>query len=266
MMMNPITLTPVPVPGTALLDGPARCCASLCLLLALLLVACGSDNQTASSAEGNGRTLIGKEGGTARSADGRLRITVPANAYTLPEGSFPEALVIAIEEGPDDGWDRPLRVGRDYFVFVSPPDVAANLHAEATIELDVTDDVGEREVMLVGVEETLGLVPGQGFENDRVVARVTDLTLSHVYAVAHELTPQCADMIDIGQSCTEDEDCLVNAEETLICACAEADVQVGPSCHRNRCVTPMTSCAGIGVGHEGHCDRLGGWTGDCRIR
>lgn len=238
----------------------------VCLMLVMMLVACGSDNQAPSAIEESGRTQIGMDGGTAHSADGRLRITIPENAYTLPEGSFPEALVVAIETGPDDGWDLPLRVGRDYFVFVSPPEAAANLHAEATIELDITEDIGEREVMLVGVEETLGLVPRQRFDGERLVAHVTDLTLSHVYAVAHELTRQCAGMIDIGQSCTEDDDCQVNGEETLICACAEADVRVGPSCHRNRCVTPMTSCAGIGVGHEGHCDRAGGWTGDCRIR
>ncbi len=237
-----------------------------CLLLLSMQVACTSDNSGNPPGDAADPTLIGEEGGIAESADGNLRVIVPENAYTLPEGAFPEALSITIQEGPGDGWDTPHRIGEDYYVFVSPTEAAENLHAEATIELDLTEDAGEREVLLVGVEEPMGLLPGHAFDGETVSARVTDLTQMHFYAVAHELTDQCSALVDIGQSCEDSVDCLPDGAENATCGCVDEDRTMWPICHSGRCQTPITACAGIGENYGGQCEDYGGWTGDCFSR
>jgi|GEM_PF-5263164 len=226
-------------------------------------VACTSDNDRNTPGDATDPTLIGEEGGVAESPDGLLRITVPENAYTLPEGAFPEALSITIEEGPNAGWDMEHRIGGDYYVLVSPREAAENLHAEATIELDLAEDPGDRQVLLVGVEEPLGLLPGHGFDGKTVSARVTDLTQMHLYAVAHEVTDRCFDLVDIAQSCEDGADCLPEGVNNATCSCVDEEQTMWPICHGERCQTPMTACAGIGENYGGQCEDHGGWTGDC---
>lgn len=241
-----------------------------CALAGMLLIACGNgdpgNNATESAAtESADPTLIGEEGGTATSPDGRLRVTIPANAYTLPEGAFPEALSLRIEPGPNEGSDMAYRVSDDYFVFVSPREAAANLHAEATIALDIPEEVDEERVLLVGEEERYGLLPNQTFDGTTVTARVTDITQMRFYAAAHAVTDRCYGLIDIGQSCEDSGTCLPDGAETATCGCVDAERVMWPICHGERCQTPITACGGIGENYGGQCEDYGGWTGDCFI-
>ena len=224
-------------------------------------------------------TTIDPSGGVAQSADGLFEVDFPANFIDFSELEFDdESVEITIshqDSASEFGPDEPYRLSHIYTLLASPSLPELELPVTLSLEVDADTDT---EVFLIHPEGNHGLSGTSTFDGTRVSVESTDPTgtlLAGYYAVGVQLSERCADLDPLGEACTEEGDECYGSNVDHHCVCEDGTVMgsVGTqseqlACYPDTsgtCGSIMMLCGGIGVGHGGHCDEDGGWTGDCYV-
>ncbi len=218
----------------------------------------------AESSDYESESTIDASGGVATSADGNFSIDFPAGAF---DGEADVTIInltqqMAAEGTVDDsGYDTD-----SYMVMASIEfDLVEELGAAATVTIDV-DATGDQSGRLIGMGQALGIIAGSELEGGTITGEVVDISDGPFGGVVFEITERCEAIDAYGATCGDEDDCSANVgagDDWYECVCNDGDVTVGFSCHGEVCESVLGSCAGIGLGHEGHCDDSGGWAGDC---
>ncbi len=216
------------------------------------------------------QSTIDSSGGVAESADGLYRITFAPDSFDADELSV---TIMEDQSTSDHAMAGPYRVSKVYSVVVFPE--VTDLDPPASIALEITEDVGDNDVFLLHSDSAHGLSGRSSFDGSQVTVDTADASSSDLtggsYAVSVALTSECAGIEPLGTPCTDDGDECYGDDPGFVCECADGNTipATGSSgdqyqCHASGvCRSVLLECAGIGIGHGGLCEDLGGWTGGC---